>query len=490
MPPSTKSQANFLAVQSIRHLWESLALPKEALTSLDLLDADSLTLPSSFKIGALAQASIGLSALLAASLHSARHNRSTIPRATVPLNHAVLEFKSERLYTVGEKSMPSAWGPIGGLHKTADGYVRVHDSFPNHRTATKKLLNLADDADRDAVGVAIAKWNALDLETAAANAGAVMAALRSPEQWDESPQGKAVAGFPVQISKIADGPTGWPESFAGAATDKCLRGLRVLEMSRVIAAPVAGRTLAAHGADVLWVTSPNLPDLPSLDIDTARGKRTAQLDLNREEDMNRLEELLSDADVFLQGYRPDSLAERGLSPSQLATRRGEKGKKGIICANLSAYGPSGPWRRRRGFDSLVQTCSGMNVSEAEHFGQTDPPAKPMPCQALDHASGYFLAAGIMAALCRQAKEGGSWQVDVSLAGTMKYLRSLGQYEGNSGFQCEESDEMADIPAEYIEERMSGFGILKAMKHSGSIEGIEVGWDIMPNPLGSDHPRWL
>ncbi|OCT50386.1 CAIB/BAIF family enzyme [Cladophialophora carrionii] len=484
------NRVNFRTIDSITHLWETLNLPNKALKSINIPDADTICLPSSFKIGHLAQASITLTALLAALIHSERETLKSIPQVTVPVRHAGLEFKSERLLTINGKPMPSTWGPIGGLHRTLDGYVRLHDSFPNHRTATTKLLGLDEDADREAVSRAIATWKSVDLEDAAVWAGAVVAALRSFEQWDELPHAKAVADFPISITKIADSRAGISDHLAAAdGRKRCLQGLRVLELSRVIAAPVAGRTLAAHGADVLWITSPNLPDLPSIDRDTGRGKRTAQLDLNQAKDLEKMVELIDDADVFLQGYRPDSLAARGLSPPQLAARRKQDGKNGIICANLSAYGPTGPWRERRGFDSLVQTCSGMNVSEAEHFGQTDPPAKPMPCQALDHASGYFLAAGILAALYRQIREGGSWQVDVSLAGTMKYLRSLGQYEGLSGFQWD-ADSMEGVPEEYLEPRLSDFGTLKAARHAAAIEGINVGWDIMPRPLGSDDPSWL
>jgi hypothetical protein len=485
------NRTTFRTIDSITHIWETLNLPKETLKSVNLPDADLICVPSSFKIGHLAQASITLAALLAALIHSERDSLSAIPQVTVPVRHAVLEFKSERLFTVNGRPMPLAWGPIGGLHKTSDGYVRVHDSFPNHRAATKKLLSLGDEANREEVSRAIANWKSIDLEDAAVDGGAVIVALRSFEQWDELPHAKAVADFPIQITKIADSPAVIPEHLAAdRGTKRCLHGLRVVELSRVIAAPVAGRTLAAHGADVLWITSPKLPDLPSIDRDTGRGKRTAQLDLNQGEDLDKLLELVDDADVFLQGYRPESLAARGLSPARLAKRRTDGGKKGIICANLSAYGPAGPWKDRRGFDSLVQTCSGMNVSEAQHFGQIDPPAKPMPCQALDHASGYFLAAGVLAALYRQIKEGGSWQVDVSLAGTMKYLRSLGQYDGHSGFECEDVDSIAEVPEEYLESRISEFGTLKALKHAATIDGIDVGWDVMPKPLGSDKPSWL
>ena len=156
---------------------------------------------------------------------------------------------------------------------------------------------------------------------------------------------------------------------------------------------------------------------------------------------------------------------------------------------MSAYGPDGPWSDKRGFDSLIQTCSGMNVSEAEHFGAGEA-ARPTPCQALDHAGAYFLASGTMAALYKQATEGGSSQVDVSLAGVMKYLRSLGQSEGKSGFETGDFTCTKDVPEEYLETRETGFGEMTAIRHSASIEGVDVGWDIMPKPLGSDEKKWL
>ncbi|KIX95044.1 uncharacterized protein Z520_09354 [Fonsecaea multimorphosa CBS 102226] len=524
-------RSHFGTIDSITSLWKALGLPAKALTAIHLPDVDTIGIPSSFKIGHLAQASIALTGLLAALIYSERQGSEHVPTVTVPLKHALIEFRSERFFTLGGQRLPSPWGPIGGLHRASDGYVRVHDSFPNHRAGALELLGLPEDADRKAVGAKIAPWRCVDLENAAVDAGVVIAALRSYEQWDVLPQARAIKDFPIQIKKIAGdgdadcGAGWWSDSMSmshdngnarGSGADKAkdtkaLRGLRVLEMSRVIAAPVAGRALAAHGADVLWITSPNLPDQPSLDRDTARGKRTARLNLDlshkpEHNDMETLLSLLDDADVFLQGYRPGSLAARGLSCETLVARRRQNGiKRGIICANLSAYGPDGPWSHRRGFDSLVQTCSGMNVSEAEHFrtgdidqvtaaDDDDTPPKPTPCQALDHASGYFLAAGIMAALCRQAHEGGSYEVSVSLAGTMKYLRSLGQYEGRSGFdhlQCKDHyATIEDIPEEFLEEHMSGFGLLKAVRHAASIDGVPVGWDLMPKHLGSDEARWL
>ncbi|KAL2855391.1 CoA-transferase family III domain-containing protein [Aspergillus pseudoustus] len=483
-----QSRSNFTAKDSVGYLWTILGLPAASLSQLHL-PGEGAGLPSSFKIAHLAQASIGLSALLAAQIHAHRNSMPIPPIVTVPLQHAVIEFKSERLYTFADKPTPSPWGPIGGLHKTADGYVRLHDSFPNHRDGAKTLLGCSPNADREEVSAKIASWRAIDLEQTAFTDKLVISALRSYSEWDVLPQARAIADFPILLRKLTDGPKGLPTAMQFPNAGKALRGLRILELSRVIAAPLAGKTLAAHGADVLWVTSPNLPDLPTMDRDFGRGKRTIQLDLNDQADKNDLARLLDDAHVFIQGFRPGSLAARNslcLSPADLATRYKARN---IICANMSAYGPSGPWASNRGFDSLIQTCSGMNVSEAEHFGAGEP-ARPTPCQALDHAGGYFLAAGILAALYKQATEGGSWEVDVSLAGVMKYLRSLGQWEGKTGFAAKDYTCTADVPGEFLETRDTGFGVMTSVRHSASIEGVRVGWDVMPKPLGSDEKMWL
>ena len=463
-------------------LWDYLGLPISALSSLSFLGT-GLGAPSSFKLGILAQASIGLSALSAALVHS-HLNDTTVPEVRVPLQHAVIEFNSSTFLTIDGKSLSSTRLPIGGLHKTADGHVRIHDGFLVHREGTKRLLGCLGEDDRDRIAEAVARWSTVDFEKAAIEAGLAVASLRSFEQWDSHPQARAISDFPIIIRKISDGPPSWQSTNLKPGSDKCLRGLRVVEMDRVIAGPVAGKTLAAHGADVIWITSPNLEDQPSHDRDLARGKRTVRLDIDVPKDRARLDQLLEDADVFLQSYRPGSLASKGLSPEAIA----EQSKKGIICANLSAYGPTGPWSKRRGFDSLVQTCSGMNISEAEHFGAGET-ARPLPFQALDHASGYFLATGIAAALYRQATEGGSYAVDVSLAGTMKFLRSLGQYEGRSGFDAQQIERQEDVPGELLEERDSEFGKITALKHSAVVEGLDVGWDNMPRPLGSDRAEW-
>lgn len=478
----TKHRTGFLARDIVREIWTGLQLPQSALESLDLPGDDGRpALPSSYKIAALAQGTIALSGLTASLIHSLRNNIS-MPKVTVPVKHATIEYKSEGLYTLDSKPDSHVRDPIGGLHKTSDGYVRIHSAFPNHRDGAAKLLGLPLTASRADVSEKTADWASVDLESVGLDSELAIYALRSYRQWDVLPQAKAIADFPISISQIATGPAGLP-SHLRPGEDKCLRGLRVVEMSRVIAAPLAGKTLAAHGADVIWVTSPNLPSLPDIDIEFGRGKRTVQLDLCDDNERQKLLELVKSCDVFIQGFRPGSLAARGLSQEQVAALN-----PGVVYASLSAFGPRGPWSGRRGFDSLIQTCSGMNVSEAEHYG-TGEAARHTPCQALDHASGYLLASGIMAALYRRATVGGSHAVEVSLAGAMKYLRSLGQYPGSSGFEVPDFETAADVD-EYLDTRMSGLGELRAVRHSVTVQGCSTSWEIMPKPLGSDKPEWL
>lgn len=236
----------FAPLDTVAHIWTSLGLPKTALKSIHLpLDAECC--PSSFKVDHLAQASIGLSALSAALIWSIRNGKPT-PEVTVPAEHACVEFKSERLYVLNGKAAPSSFGSIGGLHKTQDGYIRMHDAFPNHRENALRILGLDVSASREDVARKMLEWKSIDLETKAIKDGAVMAALRSFQEWDALPQSQAIADSPILLSKTARGKSDLPKSTGSPHVLKCLQGLRVVEMSRVIAAPVAGKTLAAHGA--------------------------------------------------------------------------------------------------------------------------------------------------------------------------------------------------------------------------------------------------
>lgn len=458
-----------------------MRLPSEALEALDLPGGDQPALPSSYKVGVFAQSSIALSALTAALLYRTRNKFSSTPRVCVPLEHAVIEFKSERLYTIDGQPPSPAWGDIGGFYKTIDGYVLIHDVLPNHGQRALEVLGLPPDVSREDVARKTALWTSLELEIAGTDKGkAAIYALRSYEQWDSLLQSAAVDDKAVLLEQLVGGATkNMPRTLDG----RCLSGLRVIEMTRVIAAPVAGKTLAAHGADVIWVTTPSLPDKPCFGRDLSRGKRTVQLDIHDPKDKTRLLRLIRTCGVFIQSFRPGSLASYGLSPTELTQIN-----PNIIYANLSAFGPNGPWAGRRAFDSLIQTCTGMNASEALHAGKGEF-ARATPCQALDHAGGYLLATGIMAAIYRRETVGGAWKVEVSLTGAMKYLRSLGQYSGASGFGSRDYVAQEDVPARYLETRETALGNMTAVKHSALIQGCEVGWGEMPKPLGSDEARW-
>lgn len=490
--PEHVNRENFTATDVVKEIWRGLELPESALESLHLSDQhQNPTLPSSYKMGILAQSSIAVTALAAAQVHTIRNGLAATPKVKVPVTHATVEFKSERIYTLDGKPAPSPWGPIGGLHKTTDGYVRVHDSFPNHGYGALELMGLPNTATRAELSEKIATWAAVDLENVATVEGKLATyAMRTYQQWDSLPQSKAISNFPIDVNPInlpsnTEQPATLPR-WMPSGNSQCLKGLKVVEMSRVIAAPLCGKTLAAHGADVIWVTSPNLPDLPTMDRDFGRGKRTVHIDIHKPADKERLIELIRTCDVFVQGFRPGALASYGLSVEEIL-----KINPNIIMGNMSAFGPRGPWSGRRGYDSLVQTCSGMNHSEAEHAGKGEA-AKPTPCQALDHAGGYFLATGVIAAVYRRAATpgAGSWRVDVSLAGVMKYLRSMGQYPGATGFDAQDYEKPSDVPPEFFETKETGFGPMQAIRHSASVEGFEVGWEIMPKPLGSDKAEWL
>ena len=280
----------------------------------------------------------------------------------------------------------------------------------------------------------------------------MVTAQRSFEEWDRHPQGIAVGALPVfSIERIGEAP---PQPLPQAA--RPLGGVRVLDLTRIIAGPVCGRTLAAHGADVLLVTAPHLPAIEPLVIDTGRGKLSCQIDLRDAAGQATLHALARDADVFVQGYRPGALPSLGFGPEQMARLR-----PGIVYVSLSAYGHVGPWAGRRGFDSLVQTATGFNVAEAQAAG-TDRP-KPLPAQALDHAAGYLMAFGAITALARRCTEGGSWHVRVSLAQVGNWLRRLGRIE--QGLACD--DPSFDDVRDLLEEQDSGFGRLTAVRHAWS-----------------------
>lgn len=465
---------------ALADLWRQAGLPAEALASATLA-GDAPVLPSSFAVATAAQASLGAAALAAAELWHLRRGGGLRQQVTVDRVHAALDSCAHFLV---DGVQPPLWDKVSGLYACGPdgeaGWVRIHANFAHHRDGALRLLGLppGEATDREAVQQALRQWDAEGFEAAAADAGLVVAAARSFEQWDSHPQGLAVAAQPVvRINRIepagqAGGPLAWPPLADDGAAP--LSGLRVLDLTRILAGPVAGRTLAAYGADVMLVNSPSLPNIAAI-ADTSRGKRSVLIDLMDEPGRATLRQLAVQAHVFLQGYRPGALAAFGFSAEALARLR-----PGIVVASLSAYGAEGPWAGRRGFDSLVQTATGFNLAEAQAAGGHTPRA--LPLQILDYAAGYLLAFGTQAALWRQRHEGGSWHVQVSLAGVGRWLRGLGRLP--EGLQ-------ATPPAfdPYLVQEDSGFGRLTVLRHPVHFSHTPACWRRPAMPPGSHPPSW-
>ncbi len=458
--------------------------PREILTDLwalaggdpSALEAVTLTgeepqLPSSFRVAAAAQASIAATGLAAAQVWKLRSGQSQ--DVAVDMRHAIVECRSERYLRVDGKPPPPAWDAIAGIYRTRDQrFVRLHTNFRHHRDAVCRVLNCKPE--RADVQAALMQWDGEAFETAAYASGCVVAMMRSHEEWSDLPHAGALAELPlVSIEKIGEAaPRPWPGG------DRPLAGLRVLDLSRVIAGPVAGRTLAVHGADVLLISGPDLPAIPWLTIDTGRGKLTSFVDLKSEQGRGSLRDLLAGADIFSQGYRPQALAALGFSPQDAA-----RISPGIVYVSLSAYGHAGPWAERRGFDSLVQTATGFNHAEGQAAGVDGP--KELPAQMLDHATGYLMAFGAVMAKARQSREGGSWHVRVSLARTGQWLWNLGRVA--DGFKTE--DLKGETVQPFIEEVPSGFGPLRSVRHSAVLSKTPAFWARPAMPLGSHPAEW-
>ena len=485
--PTTAAGPDSPALAAATRLWQAAGMPADALRHADLAGAGPV-LPSSFDVATAAQASLGLAALAAAEIgHLRGAERQTV---SVDRVHAALECTA---WFALDGKTPAQWDPLSGLYPCGGpgapaGWVRIHANFAHHRDGALRLLGLPPGpaTTRDAVATALAGWTAEGFEQAAADAGLVVAAVRSFAQWDAHPQALALAQRPpLRISEIDTGQARTPVSAPTQAWPRItpaqspLAGLRVLDLTRILAGPVAGRCLAYYGADVMLVNGPHLPNIDAI-ADNSRGKLSAQIDLRQPSGQAQMQALLADAQVFMQGYRPGALAARGLDPVSLAQRR-----PGIVVASLSAYGGVGPWAERRGFDSLVQTATGFNLAEAEAAGSAIPQALPM--QVLDYSAGHLLAFGIQAALWRQATQGGSWLVQVSLVDVGHWLRSLGRM--SDGLAA-----TAPSMKPYLEDSPCGFGAqghatLRALRHAARFSRTAVSALRPSMPPGSHPPLW-
>jgi crotonobetainyl-CoA:carnitine CoA-transferase CaiB-like acyl-CoA transferase len=430
---------------ALKHIWTVAGCDPTALRSVTLSGADP-GLPSVYRVGSLASATIAATGLAAAEFHRLRTGQGHRQHVTVQMRRALASFRSERYLRIDGGPPPVLRDPVTGFYETRDGrWIQLHTNFAHHLLGVLKVLGC--ESDPAAVAKAIREWDGPTLDQTLADAGLCAALIRTPDEWAALDQAKAVAGLPLfEIERIGDAP---PELPRRTGLERPLAGVRVLDLSRIIAGPVAGRALAQHGADVLMINGPHLPNIAPLVTD-----------------------------VFLQAYRPGALAARGFGPEELARIR-----PGIIYVSVCAYGYDGPWAQRRGFDSLVQSASGIAFTERQAAGGDVP--KHLPCQALDHATGYLAAFGAMAALARRSTEGGSWHVRVSLAQTGRWLQSFGTIP--DGWQA--PDVTLDDVRDCLATVESEFGSVLGVQPAEELDETPAFFALPPARVGAHEARW-
>jgi crotonobetainyl-CoA:carnitine CoA-transferase CaiB-like acyl-CoA transferase len=433
-------------------------------------------LPTPFRIGTAAAATLAASGLAAARLWEARTGRRQ--RVGVNLRHAAASLRSGHYMRLGDGKVSTARNTIMGVYPSRDGrWSYLHCNFPNHRAAALKVLGVAED--RDAVARAVATWNAADLEEAIIAAGGAGGMARTRAEWAQHPQAAAIAALPLlEIVRIGDSA---PEPLPSG--DRPLAGIRVLDLTRVLAGPTCARTLAEHGAEVMKITAAHLPNLGYQEWDTGHGKLSAQLDLRDAAQVDILRGLVGEAHVFSQGYRPGTLAGRGLAPEELARIR-----PGLVYVSLCAFGHQGPWASRRGFDTVVQTVSGITIRQAECVPGARPGPSFYPVSAIDYCTGYLMAFGAMVALLRRTQEGGSWLVRISLAQVGKWILDLGEVPEAA---------LKGVPAEFTPSELDRWstvsqtpsGPLRHLKPVVALEETPPYWARPSVPLGYHPPVW-
>ncbi|ACA18320.1 L-carnitine dehydratase/bile acid-inducible protein F [Methylobacterium sp. 4-46] len=425
-------------------------------------------LPSAFPVAALAAAAIGTAALAVAELAAT----ATAPAIRVSRPLSALWF-ARSLLPIGW-TLPPAWDPVAGDYASRDGWIRLHTNAPRHRAAALSVLGCG--ADRPSVAAAASRWEAAALEEAVVAAGGCAAAMRSAAEWARHPQGCAVAAEPlVAFAPAETSPSAWRPS-----PGRPLAGLRILDLTRILAGPVATRFLAGFGADVLRIDPPDWEE-DAVAPEVTLGKSCARLDLRAPRDRETFERLLAGADVLVHGYRPGALDALGYGE---AARRSLR--PGLIDVSLDAYGWSGPWRARRGFDSLVQMSSGIAEAGMRWRGAGVP--VPLPVQALDHATGYLAAAAVLRALRHRLTDGRGLSARLSLARTAALLAAV---QGEAAPPGSEGATQTDVATDFAEAAVeaTGWGPARRASPPVSIAGTPVRWDRPARPLGSRPASW-
>ena len=424
-------------------------------------------LPSVFAVTEFATASIAAAGLAAAELIA---EQSGVPAQVVVDRRLASLWFGVSLAPAGW-SLPPLWDAVAGDYRCADGWIRLHTNAAHHRAAALRILGTAPE--REAVANAVARWHGDDLETAVVDAGGCAARMLSARAWADHPQGRAVGAEALVATNH------FPSDALGRrwrpVAGRPLAGVRVLDLTRILAGPVATRFLAGLGADVLRIDPPGW-DEPSVIPDVGLGKRCARIDLRTPEGRQRFQTLLADADVFVHGLRNGALAAKGLDTATI-----RRLNPGLVEVSLDAYGFTGPWRERRGFDSLVQMSSGIAEAGMHMLGRDKP--FPLPVQALDHATGYLMAAAALAGLRRRAASAHGSSARLSLARSAALLVEGPQGDPHRSFAPAGAADHDPLP------EATGWGAAHRLRSPVLIAGHPLTWAVPAGPLGRDPPAW-
>jgi crotonobetainyl-CoA:carnitine CoA-transferase CaiB-like acyl-CoA transferase len=463
--------------QLIDEVWAALTGVSEHLPRLPEVVGDAASLRSTFAVPEVATACVAAALMAAAELHEQRNGGR--PALQLDRRQVAAAVRSERYFEVDGVVASMGFAPLSRFWRTADGWIRTHANFPWHRDALLRELAV-DDHDPDSVGDAIRTRQSLELEGAVVAAGGVAGALRDIDEWRRHPQGAAVERESlVRHDRVEGAPAG-----RDGRSDLPADGLRVLDLTRVIAGPVCTRFLGALGADVLRVDPPQRPDLAhGSPADTLLGKRSVVLDLSVAEARSTLDELLHRADLVVCGYRPGALERFGLDATSLVGRY-----PGLVVVVIDAWGHTGPWATRRGFDSVVQAVTGIAVGEsvADESVDAEQPGA-LPCQLLDHGTGYLAAAAGLVGLQRQRSEGGSHICRLSLARTAAWLTSI-----DPGRRAQVADDPTDAApeADGVLQELSDLDVtIRAVRPPGSFDGHPLQWPGRITRYGEDPASW-
>jgi crotonobetainyl-CoA:carnitine CoA-transferase CaiB-like acyl-CoA transferase len=465
-----------MAHDALRTILPIAGWPAERAREVEITGGTDPVLPTPFRIGAAGAAALAATGLAAADLWELRTGRRQ--EVAVDLRQAVASLRSGHYLQVNGAKVRSDRNPVMGMYPAKNGrWSYIHANFPNHRAAALRVLGCEEN--REAVRQAVAQWDALELEEAIIAAGGAGGMVRSMAEWAQHPQAAAIASLPLlEIVKIGDAP---PEKLPEG--DRPLSGIRVLDLTRVLAGPTCARTLAEHGADVLKITASHIAARDDQEYDTGHGKLSARLDLRQSNDLDTLRGLVRDGDVFSQGYRPGTLGNRGLSPEELAQVR-----PGLVYVSLCAFSHKGPWASRRGFDTVMQNVSGITTRQGELFPGAEPGPQFYPVSAIDYLTGYLMAFGAMVALARRAREGGSWLVRISLAQTGRWLVGRGEVP-----EAALKDAAKEIPPAEIDrwsiESDTPAGRLRHLGPTVQLSETPPHWARPSVPLGHNEPVW-